>query len=367
MPISLPFRNLEPTFAAGLIDDPVLLVRIRPTGGCLMFDCGQIHHLAKRSLTCLDAVFISHAHMDHWMGIDSVVRHLHASSKVVDLFGPPGIADKFGHKLASYDWNLAEDYWGSFRVHEVFPDKICLHLFPGPERFCRQVLAVTPREEHAPIYRTPYCQVFAQACEHRVASLVFRINETPGFSIDREKLSQHGLLPGPWLGELKRSFLRGGRPTGVLNILKKDAAGKPREVASGDLETLLRQIERPQRSAAIGYVSDVGFSAANCERILHCMQGVNLLVCECAFLKESKERARASHHLCTDDLNWLMEALRPDYLLPMHFSKTFSRRAADLYRELVPPPGTRLLQLPLRRTPRPLLVAEMGWQLHAEI
>ena len=110
MSIDLPFRYLEPTFFSGLLDDPVLLVRVRPLGSNLLFDCGQIHHLAKRILTSIDAVFISHAHMDHWMGIDTIIRHLHASSKTIDLFGPPGITDKLDHRLAAYDWNLAEEF-----------------------------------------------------------------------------------------------------------------------------------------------------------------------------------------------------------------------------------------------------------------
>ena len=121
MTVRFPFRNLEPTFFAGLFDDPLLLVRVRPAGSNLLFDCGQIHHLAKRVLTALDALFISHTHMDHWMGIDSIIRHRHASPKTIELFGPPGLADKLQHKLASYDWNLAESHWGELSRPGNFP------------------------------------------------------------------------------------------------------------------------------------------------------------------------------------------------------------------------------------------------------
>ena len=113
----LPFRYLEPTFFAGLFDDPLLLVHARPLGKSCLFDCGQIHHLAKRVLKKIEALFISHAHMDHFMGIDTFVRHNHVSPRTVDIYGPPGIAGK----LAGYDWNLTEPYWCTLRVHEVFP------------------------------------------------------------------------------------------------------------------------------------------------------------------------------------------------------------------------------------------------------
>ena len=54
-------------FFAGLLDDPLLLVRVRPRGRNLLLDCGQLHHLAKRLLKGVEAIFVSHAHMDHFM------------------------------------------------------------------------------------------------------------------------------------------------------------------------------------------------------------------------------------------------------------------------------------------------------------
>ena len=93
------FRTLEPTFFAGLQDDPLLYLHIRPLGRALLFDCGQMHHLAKRVLRSLDAVFVSHAHMDHFMGIDTLVRSLHVAPRTLAIFGPQGLAEKLSHKL----------------------------------------------------------------------------------------------------------------------------------------------------------------------------------------------------------------------------------------------------------------------------
>src|ERR1035437_3712865 len=77
----LPFRYILPAFFGGLLDDPLLLLRIRPLKRALLFDCGQIAHLAKRAVKPIDAVFITHAHMDHIMGIPTLVRHHHASPR----------------------------------------------------------------------------------------------------------------------------------------------------------------------------------------------------------------------------------------------------------------------------------------------
>lgn len=59
MKIRFPFHNLVPTCFSGLLDDPLLLLRMRPNGHHLLFDCGQIHHLAKRTFTHLDTIFLS--------------------------------------------------------------------------------------------------------------------------------------------------------------------------------------------------------------------------------------------------------------------------------------------------------------------
>lgn len=92
----LPFRYIEPTFFAGLLDDPLLLIHVRPWGKSLLFDCGQLHHLAKRVLKSIAAIFISHAHMDHFMGMDTVIRHNHVSPRTIEIFGPAGITVKDG-------------------------------------------------------------------------------------------------------------------------------------------------------------------------------------------------------------------------------------------------------------------------------
>lgn len=360
MSVRFPFRNLEPTFFAGLLDDPLLVVRVRPTGRNLLFDCGQVHHLAKRVLTALEVLFISHTHMDHWMGIDSVIRHLHAAPQTLDLFGPPGLADKLQHKLAGYDWNLAEDYWGSFRVQEIFPERIVSSLFCGPQGFRREPLAGRNRADRV-IYRTPHLQVAAETCEHRVPSLIFRLDELPTFLIDSERLHQLGLVPGPWLGELKRRFFSETGSPSELKVLKRDGE-EIREVRIADPDGLNRQLQRPQQQTSLGYVSDIGFTAENRERILRFLPGVELLLCECTFLRAAREKARTSYHLCTDDVNQLLDKLRPRFFLPMHLSKTYSRRTAELYRELEPPPETTLLQIPPQLTPRPLLTREIDWR-----
>ena len=352
----LPFRNVEPAFFSGLLDDPVLLLNIRPTGRGILIDCGQIHHLAKRVLKSIDALFVTHAHMDHFMGIDTMIRHNHVSPRTIELYGPPGIAAKMAAKFSGYDWNLTEQCWCSFRVHEVFADHITTSLFPGPQGFPRRLEGERSRTDRI-IYRNNYLQVEADLCDHKIPVLIFRINERPSFMVDEAKIERAGLVRGDWLRRLKKRFHH-GYPAGESLKVPRLGNGRIEENLVEDLGTLYESIRKEQPAASIGYVTDIGFSEANIGKVSRLMQGVTLLACECTFLAEDREKARASAHLCTEDVNFLVDRLRPSLFLPMHLSKSYIHDFDRLYDELAIPPETSLLRLPKYLTPRPLLTQE---------
>lgn len=352
----LPFRYIEPTFFAGLLDDPVLLVQMRPLGKSLLVDCGQIHHLAKRVLKSVMAVFVTHGHMDHFMGIDTFIRHSHVSPKTVDLFGPPGIANKMTSKFQGYDWNLTEPNWCSFRVHEVFPDRVRTCLFHGAEGFPYCFEGEEARHDLV-IYRNDCVQVEAELCDHKIPALIFRVTEQPSFLVDERKIAEAGLVTGDWLRMLKKHFY-GAKPAEPLMVLRRRGE-RVEETPAEDVMALYETIRKEHPPAAIGYLTDIGFSEENIGKVLALMEGVTLLVCECSFLAENAEKARASHHLCTSDINWLVERLRPRFVLPMHLSKTYAGKSSLLYEQFSFPPGVTLLRLPEHVAPRPLLACEV--------
>jgi ribonuclease Z len=351
------FHSIEPYFCGGLLDDPLLLVRVRPTGRSLLFDCGQLHHLAKRTLRSIDAVFVSHAHMDHFMGLDHLVRHTHVSSRPLDLFGPPGIAQRVGHKLAGYDWNLAEPWWRTIHVHEIHADRIEEHRFAGARSFAGEALGSRPRCG-PDIYRTPLVRVAAQLLDHGLPVLAFRLTEAEVFSIDPARLAAEGLQPGAWLRELKARWKTGTLDTRPLEVLRTAPHGAQSD-STPDAAALYDRLRADRPAASLGYLTDIGFSAANRRLMQDLFGGVSLLCCECTFLAADMDKARASHHLCSSDVNSLAAGIAPRALLPMHLSKAYVRQPQRLYDELAPPEGTRLLRLPAYLTPRPRLLNEL--------
>ncbi|NJC87439.1 MAG: MBL fold metallo-hydrolase [Desulfuromonas sp.] len=351
------FHTVEPYLCSGLLDDPLLLVRIRPTGRSLLFDCGQLQHLAKRTLRSIDAVFVTHAHMDHFMGFDHVVRHTHVSPRPLDLFGPPGIATRVAHKLGSYDWNLAEEWWRTIFVHEVHKEWIERYRFAGARGFREERIGNEPRCG-AEIYANEHVTVAAQLCDHGLPVLAFRLTEQEIFSIDPSRLTAEGLHPGPWLRQLKGRWKGGGLGGQPLDVLCVTANG-PEAATVADDAALYRRLRAVRPAAGIGYVTDIGFTTANCEILREMMTEVSLLCCECTFLAADEAKARNSRHLCSSDVNRLAADLRPKVLLPMHLSKAYIHRPFDVYTELSPPIGTRLLRLPDYVTARPKLLTEL--------
>jgi ribonuclease Z len=352
----LPFRYCEPAFFGGLLDDPLLFLRIRPEGRALLFDCGQIAHLAKRVVKPISAVFITHAHMDHIMGVPTLIRHHHASPLPLDLYGPPAIAERVAHLLQGFDWNLCEPTWSTLRVHEIHHDRILHFRFPGPEGFARHFDGEEPRADPV-IWRSRYVTVEAMLLDHRIPSLAFRVTERPPFSVDRLRMEESGVVPGDWIRDMKSRIWKGRAGVAVM-VPYRDGEGV-RTVREDDPRGLYEKIRGEQRSASVGYVTDVGWTPGNVQRMEGFLAGLTLLCAECTFLRSDLEKARASYHLCSADLNDLSGRLAPRFLLPMHLSKSYLRHTLDLYKELNPPAGTAVIRLPNHIVPVPVTVEEV--------
>ena len=353
----LPFRYLEPTFFGGLLDDPLLFVRIRPLRRALLFDCGQIAHLAKRVVKPIDTVFITHAHMDHIMGIPTLVRHHHVSPRPMDIYGPPGIADRVHHLLSGFDWNLSEPTWFTLHVHEILQERIQHFSFIGPEGFSRRFDGDEPRSGRE-IWSCRYAAVEAELLDHKIPVLAFRVRERPHFSVDTRCLERLGLVPGEWIRDLKRNVWK-DRSEALVQIPSR--AGE--ELRIGDEQdpaVLYESIRNDRPCASLGYLCDVGWTPENIAKIEAFLGDLTLLCADCTFLKADVGKARASYHLCTEDLNQLAGRLVPRYLLPMHLSKSYLRRTPDLYDELHPPSGSIVLRLPNHLVPAPITVGDVA-------
>lgn len=101
---------LHPSLVNDRFGDPALYVEFLFEKRALLFDLGDLHALEPRKVLRLSDLFVSHTHLDHFIGFDQILRVLIGREKRVRLYGPAGFIDHVAHKLSSYSWNLVDRY-----------------------------------------------------------------------------------------------------------------------------------------------------------------------------------------------------------------------------------------------------------------
>jgi ribonuclease Z len=315
--------SLRTRLLNGQTGDPALLVQLRWQGRAVLIDLGRIDRTPAPVLFPIEAVFVSHAHMDHFMGFDQLLRLFLARDTTLRLFGPVGIADCVQGKLAGYTWNLTDEYVFSVEVAEIADDMLTHWRFAARDRFERRALGTTPRNGPV-VFDDPFFRVEAAALDHKIVSMAYAVIERTHLNVRPGTLEALDLRPGPWLNVLKTA-------------VRRDAADDtPIEIAPGDrrplhvLRDALLDITMGQK---VAYAVDTLFSPANAERIIRLAHDADLFYCESPFLDEDIEQATRRYHLTARQAGALARAARARRLNVFHFSPRYEGRYGELAAE----------------------------------
>ncbi len=240
MDLSLFFAGTGGSVPAARRGLPAIL--IRRGGDRLLFDCGEgTQRQLVRSVGLLDmeAVFITHFHADHWLGLPGMLKSfaLRERDQPLRIYGPRGLGELMGMMRAIYG-RLPYD----LKIIELEPAQ--------PVQRDGYVVAPVPVS-----HRSPSAFGYALVEDPR-----------PGH-LDAELAEQLGVQPGPDFGRLQRGET-------VAGVSPEQVMGPPREgrkiVLSGDTEP--------------------------CEALAIAAHQADVLVHEATFSHEEAERARMTAH-----------------------------------------------------------------------
>jgi ribonuclease Z len=317
-------RLVNPPFG-----DPGLYVALRHHGKAMLFDLGRIDRQPAAALLKITHVFVSHTHMDHFIGFDHLLRMFLARELHVDLFGPPGIIANVRGKLAGYTWNLIESYPFSLAVHEVGVEQIDSVFLPARTAFTPEPRGTRPFLGE--LVDTPELTVSAAHLDHRIPCLGFALAEKTRLNVRPEQLEALGLPPGRWLNRLKDA-VRGGQPDDTPIHVEWRDGSTPRSTVYplGELRDRLLVETRGQKLA---YVVDTLFSQANLARISALARGADVFFCESLFLDADRDQASKRYHLTARQAGSLARAAGVARLETFHFSSRYDRDPVPLRAE----------------------------------
>jgi ribonuclease Z len=280
MELSLFFASTAgsvPTARRGL---PALLVRAG--GDRLLFDCGegtQQQLLRSVGLPELDAVFLTHFHLDHWLGLLGMVKtfDLRAREKPLVVYGPAGLKSLMRH----------------------------LQPIIGRTGYHLQFEELEPHEE----VRFGDWLIGAFPVKHRVDAFgyLFAEDDRPG-RFDPEAAVALGVTPGPDFRRLQLGeTVDGVRPEQVMGETR---AGR-RVVLSGD--------------------------TAPCQTVEVLAHRADVLVHEATFTDEELDRAQATQHTTARQAAEIARDAEVRLLALVHLStRYFPRDIRDEARAVFP-------------------------------
>jgi ribonuclease Z len=270
---------------------------VRRGGDRLLFDCGegtQRQLLRSIGLIELEEVFITHFHVDHWLGLPGMLKtfSLRGRERPLTIYGPPGLKALFK----------------------------AMAVVVGRQTYPLTLVELEAGQE---LRRDGYL-IAPYAVEHRVTAYGYALveDERPG-RFDDAKARELGVAFGPDFGRLQRGET-------VNGVTPEQVMGPPRPgrkvVLSGDT--------RP------------------CEITKAVAHGADLLVHEATFLEEDAERADETAHSTALAVARLADEAEVKMLALTHVSQRYSGRdlrdeARTVFANTIVPHDLDTVEIPL--------------------
>ncbi|WP_457622587.1 ribonuclease Z [Persephonella sp.] len=304
-------------------DDPGIVIEIESLGEYILFDVGNIRRLDRHLLRKITKVFITHTHMDHFIGFDHLLRNKLGKPHTVDIFGISPVADNLFCKLQGYTWNLVEyEPQLVFNLKQWNDGRFEYYSFDIKKKFAKDFIG-EERAENDIIYEDQNYRVRFAVLDHKINVLGYSFEYKEKLYLKKEKIKELP-LKGKEIGDFKR-FLE-----------DEDNKGKYFQIGGKEFnyEYLKDQFSYTVPGYKISYITDVIYSEENKKRIIQLVKNSDVLYCEAVFLPEDKDQASKVFHLTADQTGEIAKDANVKKVVVFHFSRRYGKKSYKIIDEV---------------------------------
>ena len=314
--------SFHPRLVNGPFDDPGLFIPFLYEKRALLFDLGDIQNLSTRDILKISHVFVTHTHMDHFIGFDRLVRLLLGREKTLNLYGPAGFIKNVEGKLSGYAWNLVANYQNRFVINVSEVDK---NTVTTKQYRCKDGFISKPNRSsnkfNEILHQEPSFTVSAMILDHRIPCLGLKITERFHVNIKRESVLSMGLDIGPWLNDFKQALFNNQDPESLFTIHGGPESNVSAGYKLGDLADRIAIISPGQK---VAYIVDSVYRESSINEVIRFVSGVDHLYVEAAFLDEHRDIAREKYHLTALQAGNIAARARVKQFTLFHFSPRYT-------------------------------------------
>jgi ribonuclease Z len=330
---------MKPSFHPRLINDPFsdpgLFIPFLFERRALLFDLGDLSTLSTRDLLKISHVFVTHTHMDHFVGFDTLLRLLLGRDKEIYLFGPSEFIEKVEAKLSAYTWNLIENYENTFSINvtEIQGEKSVIQSYSSRNRF-RPAGAPQERPFKGNLLSEQSFSIDAVLLDHKIDCIGLSLKENFSINIVKEGLRELELPVGPWLREFKKAIYERRNPAESFRVVwrDKDRVTREKYLPLGELKERIARISPGQK---ISYIADMIGTPENMAKAVNLALESNHLFIEAPFLDKDRDVAQRKYHLTAREAGIIARRARVKELTPFHFSPRYFGREKEIIQEVM--------------------------------
>lgn len=297
----------------GQAGDSALYAHLKNMPNRLLFDAGETFRLSFGDRLTVTNIFISHAHFDHIIGFDGILRASIMQKVPVTVCGPTGIAEILQHRIKGFLWNIAKPDAVNYTIREIAWDGT-VRSFHISKANGFELVPVENEKPYCdglnPLHETPGLafaanlpdghRVWGMALHHAYNKPDYRAAESISYFLESpkklhfcaERLGPMGMRPGPWVGAFQKAYLNG-----QLEETFTLADGQTLTVT--ELAEKLLETKEGERFC---YMTDLSLNAVNTPRVLAFLDAVgeaNDMLIESNFSQEERDIAWKKGHLTT--------------------------------------------------------------------